>query len=147
VVGGRAFGPLTGSVPAARRQELVDAFAAHRGPAVLVSQIQAGGVGLNIQAASVVVLCEPQVKPTIEEQAIARSHRMGQVRGVQVHRLLTPDSVDTRMLELLASKRRLFDQYARRSDIADATPDAVDISEAELARQVVAAERRRLALD
>ena len=64
---------------------------------MLVSQIQAGGVGLNIQAASVVIICEPQVKPTTEDQAVARSHRMGQVRTVQVHRLLTPDSVDERM--------------------------------------------------
>ena len=51
-------------------------------------QIQAGGVGLNIQAASVVIICEPQWNPAIEEQAIARAHRMGQVRRVDVHRLL-----------------------------------------------------------
>jgi len=80
VLGGIAVGPLTGSVPPATRQALVDEFSSRRGPAVLVSQIQAGGVGLNIQAASVVVLTEPQWKPTIEDQAIARCHRMGQVR-------------------------------------------------------------------
>ena len=62
-----------------------------RSRAVLVSQIQAGGVGLNIQAASVVVLAEPQWKPSIEDQAVARCHRMGQVRPVQVHRLLAED--------------------------------------------------------
>lgn len=42
-----------------------------------VSQIQADGVGINMQAASVVILCEPQVKPTLESQAIARAHRLG----------------------------------------------------------------------
>jgi SNF2 family DNA or RNA helicase len=47
------------------------------GRAVLLAQIQAGGVGLNIQSASVAVICEPQVKPTLEEQAIARLHRTG----------------------------------------------------------------------
>ena len=106
VLGAVAIGPLTGSVPPVQRQALVDEFGARRGPAVLVSQIQAGGVGLNIQAASVVILTEPQWKPTIEDQAIARCHRMGQVRSVDVHRLLAEDSVDQRMLEILATKAR-----------------------------------------
>jgi superfamily II DNA or RNA helicase len=138
------LGPLTGAVPPPRRQELVDRFAATRGPAVLVSQIQAGGVGLNVQAASVVILCEPQVKPTLETQAIARAHRLGQVRKVQVHRLLVADSVDERMLELLEAKTELFDAYARRSETADMSPQARDISESALARRVVDAERARL---
>jgi len=142
----RAFGPLTGDVPPAARQRMVDEFSAANGHAVLVSQVQAGGVGLNIQAASVVIICEPQVKPTTEDQAIARSHRMGQVRTVQVHRLLTPDSVDERMREILATKSQLFNEYARRSHLAASTPDALDVTDAALARQVVAAERERLAL-
>jgi SNF2 family DNA or RNA helicase len=141
-----AFGPITGSVAATRRQDLVDQFAASPGHAVLLSQIQAGGTGLNIQAASVVILCEPQVKPTLETQAIARAHRMGQIRHVQVHRLLTTDSIDQRMLDILDTKRRLFDAYARRSDIAESTPDAIDISEQSLARQIVEEEQLRLGL-
>src|SRR5690606_34276773 len=140
-------GPLSGSVPPARRQELVDAFSAVDGHAVLLSQIQAGGTGLNMQAASVVVLCEPQIKPTLEHQAVARAHRMGQVRTVQVHRLLATDSVDQRLVELLARKDRLFDAYARRSDLAETTPDAVDVSDAELARRIVEEEQQRLADD
>jgi SNF2 family DNA or RNA helicase len=63
------FGPLNGSVPAVKRQEAIDRFAAARHGAVLVAQIEALGVGLNIQSASVVVLCEPQLKPTTEAQA------------------------------------------------------------------------------
>lgn len=63
-------------------------------PSVLVSQIQAADVGLNIQAASVVIIAEPQWTPAIEDQAIGRCHRMGQVRRIDVHRLLTEDSVD-----------------------------------------------------
>jgi superfamily II DNA or RNA helicase len=138
------FGPLTGSTSPTRRQELVDAFAKKAGPAVLVSQILAGGVGLNMQAASVVVLCEPQVKPSTETQAIARAHRMGQVNRVHVHRLLVADSVDQRMLEILDAKTRLFDAYARRSETAQANPEAFDISEAALAKQIIDAERARL---
>jgi SNF2 family DNA or RNA helicase len=93
-----------------------------------------------------VILCEPQVKPTMESQAVARAHRMGQVRKVQVHRLLSADSVDQRMLEILSAKSMLFDAYARRSDLAESNPDAVDISEQLLAREIVETEQRRLAL-
>jgi SNF2 family DNA or RNA helicase len=141
---GPLFGPLTGSVPASQRQQMVDEFSSAKHGAVLVAQIMAGGVGLNIQSASVVVICEPQLKPTTEAQAIARAHRMGQVQSVQVHRLLSEDSVDQRIIELLARKKRLFNDFARVSDMADSTPEAVDLSEAELAREVVAAERQRL---
>lgn len=141
---GQVFGPLTGSVPAARRQEMVDQFSVAGHGAVLVAQIVAGGVGLNIQSASVVVICEPQLKPTTEWQAIARARRMGQLQSVQVHRLLSEEGVDRRVTDILATKRALFEDFARVSDIADSAPEAFDISEADLAREVVAAERERL---
>src|SRR5690606_12292237 len=144
IAGVRAYGPITGSVPAGERQEIVDAFSAGDAGAVLVSQIAAGGVGLNVQAASVVVITEPQLVPAVEDQAVGRVHRMGQVRPVQVHRLLTEDSVDERIEELLAEKRQVFDAYARESSLAQGALAAVDVSEGELARRVVAAEQARL---
>lgn len=69
----------------------------------------------------------------------------GQVQSVQVHRLLTEDSVDQRIVEMLGEKRKLFDEFARVSDTAGSTPEAVDLSEAELVRDVIAGERKRLA--
>lgn len=138
------FGPLTGSVSASNRFELVHEFSAHNGPAVLVSQIQAGGVGLNIQAASVVILAEPQWKPSTEEQAIARCHRMGQLRRVQVHRLLTRRSVDERMVEILRRKAKEFDEIARPSVIKEATSSATAAhNETEVTEVVEAAQRKR----
>lgn len=142
--GGRLFGPISGSVPPARRQRLIDGFGAAAGHAVLLAQIEAGGTGINLQAASVVILCEPQVKPTMEQQAVARAHRMGQVRAVRVHRLLATDGVDQRMLEVLERKARLFDAYARRSAVAEAAPEAVDVSDTSLARRIVEEEQARL---
>ncbi|MFF8094052.1 DEAD/DEAH box helicase [Streptomyces sp. NPDC016675] len=141
---GPVFGPLNGSVPPVRRQRLADEFTAAPGPAVLLAQIQAAGVGLNLQAASVVIICEPQIKPTIEHQAVARAHRMGQVRPVRVHRLLAIGGVDERMVRMLERKARLFDAYARRSEVAEATPDAVDVSDTDLARRIVEEEQARL---
>lgn len=155
-VGDRVVGPLTGALPPAERQELVDRFTAEPRPVVLVSQIQAGGVGLNIQAASVVILTEPQWKPSTEDQAIARAHRMGQARTVQVHRLLAEDSVDEAMRDLVAAKAELFDEYARPSALAEASADATDVSnlrvtrdiasQADAERAIIAGERERLGL-
>jgi SNF2 family DNA or RNA helicase len=106
VLGEQVVGTITGAVAPVERQRLVDRFSASREPVVLISQIEAGGIGLNIQAASVVVLTEPQWKPTIEDQAIARCHRLGQIRQVDVHRLLAEGSVNERMLEVFHIKRR-----------------------------------------
>ncbi|GAA3461540.1 DEAD/DEAH box helicase [Saccharothrix longispora] len=128
-LGGSVAGVLTGSVPPAARQELVDDFTRREGHAVLLSQIEAGGVGLNVQAASVVIIAEPQWKPSTEEQAIARAHRMGQIRKVQVHRLLAKGSVDERMREVQERKSLLFAEFARKSDAKEADRRAVDGSE------------------
>ena len=141
---GAVFGPLTGAVPAAKRQTMVDDFTAAKAGAVLVSQIVAGGVGLNIQAASVIVICEPQLKPTTEWQAIARARRMGQLQSVQVHRLLSEEGVDVRIREILAKKIELFDDFAKISETAAAAPEAFDVSEAELVRDVIESERQRV---
>ena len=156
-LGAAAIGPITGSVPAAQRQAMIDEFTSKTGPAVLTAQINAGGVGFNIQAASVVIICEPQWNPAIEDQAIGRAHRMGQVRRVDVHRLLSEDGVDARMVEITQVKRAEFDEYARRSDLAASTPDAIDIadldtvkevaSQAEQERRILERERKRLRLE
>jgi SNF2 family DNA or RNA helicase len=137
VLPGAVYGPLTGSTAPDERLRLIEALGDHSGGAVLVAQIEAGGMGLNIQSASVVVLCEPQWKPSTEAQAIARSHRMGQVRRVQVHRLLLEDSLDQRMLAVLAGKQELIERFVNGSAIKDATPDAIDISDLDQVDRVI----------
>jgi SNF2 family DNA or RNA helicase len=103
--------------------------------------------GLNIQGASVVILCEPQIKPSLEVQAIARAHRMGQVRNVQVHRLIVPESVDEHMQIMLARKQAEFDIYARESELANSADSAKDMDEETLAKLIILAERERLAIE
>jgi SNF2 family DNA or RNA helicase len=146
-LGERAIGPITGSVSSTQRQNIVDTFQSSPVPLALVGQIQAAGTGLNIQAASVVILCEPQIKPSLEVQAIARAHRMGQIRKVQVHRLILPESVDEQMLVMLAHKQTQFDNYARDSVLANTATDAKGTSEESMAKVIVMDERRRLGLD
>ena len=145
-LGERAIGPITGSVSSTQRQNIVDQFQNSPIPLALIGQIQAAGTGLNIQAASVVILCEPQIKPSLEVQAIARAHRMGQVRKVQVHRLILPESVDEQMLVMLARKQNEFDQYARDSALANSTSDAKATSEESMAKVIVLEERKRLGI-
>lgn len=111
----RCVAPITGEVSPQRRQEIVDEFTNAPDGAVLISQVQAGGTGLNIQSASVIIFCEPQTKPSIENQAIARAYRMGQVRDVLVYRLLADDTVDEQIMELLRSKQNVFDNFADES--------------------------------
>ncbi len=137
-------GAITGAVPPADRQALVDAFGAVDGHAILLGQIDAAGTGLNLQAASAVVLLEPQWKPSTEEQAIARAHRMGQTRSVIVHRFFASDTVDERMKEVLGEKQELFDAFARESAVRDASSDATETS---LTKRVVDAEVARLGLE
>lgn len=127
------------------KQGLVDEFSERDGHAVLLAQIDAGGTGLNIQAANVVVLAEPQLKPSAEEQAIARCHRMGQTRKVHVHRILAKDTVDQRLRELLEGKSRLFDAYARESAAKLTDPEALNtrpLDERRLHDATVPVERR-----
>lgn len=119
LLGKRCLDPITGAVTPERRQEIIDAFDQAPAGTVLAAQIQSGGTGLNIQAASVVIICEPQLKPSVENQAISRAYRMGQTRNVLVYRLLCEDSVDERIMSLLEDKQAIFDAFADRSEAAD----------------------------
>ncbi|MBO4547781.1 MAG: DEAD/DEAH box helicase [Abditibacteriota bacterium] len=125
---------VTGSVPPQKRQEIIDEFEKAPAGTVLPAQIQAGGTGLNIQAASVVVLCEPQLKPSIENQAISRAYRMGQTRNVLVYRLLCEDTIDEQILDLLKEKQNIFDQVADVSEAAGKDPQLVSLLKAEQER-------------
>lgn len=119
LLGERCIEPITGSVSAHKRQEIIDKFTNDNGGKVLVSQVQAGGTGLNIQTASIVIFCEPQVKPSIENQAISRTYRMGQIRKVLVYRLLSENSIDERITEILRRKQFIFDNFADESVVAN----------------------------
>lgn len=138
-----SVGVIDGSITAQKRQELVDQLgkAGH----VLLAQITAGGVGLNIQHSSVVIFAEVQVKPSLEDQAIARAHRMGQINVVNVHRIVGRNTVDEKLLEITASKREIFDKFAREAASAHIY-DAKDITEIKIAQSIIQIERERLGI-
>jgi superfamily II DNA or RNA helicase len=117
---------IVGEVSPGERMKMIDRLKAKQGFGCLALQVEAGGQGLNIQFARVVILMEPQFKPSTENQAIARVHRMGQGRKVIVHRLIAKDSIDEDLVLLIAHKQAIFDTYAHQSAIKDESTMSVD---------------------
>lgn len=76
---------------------------------------------MNIQSASVVILCEPQLKPSIENQAVSRAYRMGQTRNVLVYRLLCENTVDEKIVGMLEEKQAIFNAFADKSEAVKQT--------------------------
>lgn len=126
--------PLTGSISSIERQAEVQKFTKAEKPGVLLAQATAGGTGLNIQAASVVIIVEPQAKPSIEEQMIRRAFRMGQTKAVRVIRMRGKNTIDERWVKLQEGKRKTFDATAAVSDAA-ALDKAVEVNTQDILEQ------------
>ena len=88
---------------------MADAFQEEQGPPFFVISLKAGGSGLNLTAASHVVLYDRWWNPAVEDQARDRAWRIGQTKTVISHRLVCPGTVDERVEEVVAGKRRIAD--------------------------------------
>ena len=125
----RRFAPLvlSGGQDAATRAALLADFADNPRHAVLVLSLRAGGVGLNLTAASVVFHFDRWWTAAVETQAEDRAHRIGQTRPVQVFAYVCANTVEERIAETIARKQRLFDMFVdgietdalARLDLAD----------------------------
>ncbi len=100
---------LDGETPPARRLEMTEQFNAGQGQVFLIS-LKAGGTGLNLTGADMVIHYDPWWNPAAEDQATDRAHRIGQTRKVEVLRLVTHDSIEEKVVELGRRKKALFDQ-------------------------------------
>jgi SNF2 family DNA or RNA helicase len=89
------------------RGQLVKDFQSRKGPAVFLISLKAGGFGLNLTAASYVVLFDPWWNPAVENQAIDRTHRIGQTNKVIAYRLLIKDSIEEKIRALQKQKKAL----------------------------------------
>ncbi len=98
---------IDGRTPVSDRQDMIDAFSAYNGPAVLVLNPRAAGVGLNIQAASYVIHFNPEWNPAVVDQASARSYRTGQDKTVFVYYLYFENTIEQIMIERLEKKRQI----------------------------------------
>jgi SNF2 family DNA or RNA helicase len=89
------------------RGALVKDFQQAEGPAVFLISLKAGGFGLNLTAASYVVLFDPWWNPAVEAQAIDRTHRIGQTNKVIAYRLLIKNSIEGKIRALQKQKKAL----------------------------------------
>ena len=100
---------LDGETPASSRMEMTEQFNAGQGQVFLIS-LKAGGTGLNLTGADMVIHYDPWWNPAAEDQATDRAHRIGQTRKVDVIRLVTHDSIEEQVVALGQRKKALFDQ-------------------------------------
>ena len=108
-----------GEMPEQMREETIRWFRECPGPCVLLMSIKAGGVGLNLQEASTVIMFDRWWNPAVEDQAIQRAHRFGRRRPLHVFRFIVDDTIEQRIDTLLREKRILFKRYVEGADNAE----------------------------
>ncbi|MGP1309296.1 MAG: DEAD/DEAH box helicase [Phycisphaerales bacterium] len=102
---------LHGGTPQHTRQEMVDRFQKADGTApIFVLSLKAGGVGLNLTAASHVFHFDRWWNPAVENQATDRAHRIGQTRTVQVHKFIVSGTLEEKIDEMIEAKTELAEQ-------------------------------------
>jgi len=99
---------LTGSTTKKARMELIRAFNEDDTPVFLIS-LKAGGTGINLTAADIVIHYDPWWNAAAENQATDRAHRIGQEKVVSVYKLIGKDSIEERIQELQETKKALAD--------------------------------------
>lgn len=123
---GIAYSWLTGSVPTVNRGRIIDEFDNHEGFRAFLIQTKTGGAGLNLTKADCVFLLDPWWNPALEEQAISRSHRIGQKQQVFVWRFITQDSIEEKIMRLQERKSKLA------LDVMSRTNPLIRLSQEEL---------------
>lgn len=106
---------LDGSTKSKERMRLVDEFNNDNTNVFLIS-LKAGGTGLNLTSADVVIHLDPWWNPQVENQATDRSHRIGQKRVVEVIKLVTKGTIEEKIIELQEKKKRLSEQIIEGED-------------------------------
>ena len=112
---------MDGSTP--DRQKVIDAFRAGEADVFLIS-LKAGGFGLTLTEADYVFLLDPWWNPQVEEQAVDRTHRIGQDKPVMVYRLVSADTIEEKVMALKEKKAELFARVVEGAGEAEAGGEA-----------------------
>lgn len=109
---GFSFVRLDGTMSQKKRTRIIQEFqsSAEDSPKIMLLSLKAGGVGLNLTAASRVFLMDPAWNPATEEQCIDRCHRLGQKRNVVVTKFIVKDSVEENMVKIQKKKQDLVEK-------------------------------------
>ncbi|TVU16154.1 hypothetical protein EJB05_39705, partial [Eragrostis curvula] len=113
------FRRFDGTMGLKARDKAVKDFSMNPKVTVLLVSLMAGSVGLNLTAASHVIIIDPWWNPSVEDQAIGRAHRIGQTRPVTVYRLAVQGTIEERVLYLQEKKRRMVERAFGRDMFGD----------------------------
>ncbi len=111
------FYTLTGSTPKEERLKMAEAFQTDQIPVFLIS-LKAGGTGLNLTAADMVIQFDPWWNEAAQNQAADRAHRIGQEKQVTVYKLITKGTIEENIIKLQEAKRDLADQVMGEGGLA-----------------------------
>ncbi|AEV99852.1 helicase SNF2 [Niastella koreensis] len=108
---GIAYYHLDGSTPPEKRQELVNQFQAPNNTTnVFLISLKAGNAGLNLTAASYVILFDPWWNTAVQQQAIDRTHRIGQTKNVFAYKMICKDTIEEKIISLQQHKKQLAEE-------------------------------------
>jgi SNF2 family DNA or RNA helicase len=113
---GIAFEYFDGSTSAADREKAIQNFQNNDECRVFLISLKAGGVGLNLTAADYVYIVDPWWNPAVEQQAIDRTHRIGQTKNIFAYRMICIDTIEDKILQLQERKRKLASELITDDD-------------------------------
>ena len=118
---------ITGQTPSKERLEICSTFNVNNKYKVCIISLKAGGTGLNLTGANVVIHLDPWWNYAVEEQASDRAHRIGQIRNVKVIKLICENSIEQRVIELQNMKKEIVKQVVSSDDssITNLTKDDI----------------------
>jgi len=104
---GVKFEYFDGSTVATERERAIQSFQQDETCRVFLISLKAGGVGLNLTAADYVYIVDPWWNPAVEQQAIDRTHRIGQTKNIFAYRMICKDTIEDKIIQLQEKKRTL----------------------------------------
>ncbi len=117
------FSMLTGETR--NREAVIDKFQKDFNCPFFLVSLKAGGVGLNLTAASYVLMLDPWWNPAAEKQAINRAHRIGQDKHVMVYRFITQDTLEEKIIKLQERKSQLADIFVNDNPFKNINEDEI----------------------
>jgi SNF2 family DNA or RNA helicase len=114
VAAGLKYSLLTGKTT--NRGEVIRAFQEDPGNYIFLISMKAGGVGLNLTSAGYVFIVDPWWNPAVEEQALSRAHRIGQVQNTFVYRFISGETIEEKIGKLKMRKQSLADRFINRNN-------------------------------
>ena len=117
---------LTGAMKQQDRQKMIEQFNDDKEKKVFLISLKAGGTGLNLTAASYVILLDPWWNPAVEKQAISRSHRIGQEKKVMGYRFISSGTVEEKILKLQQRKQQLAEDLLPENKLKMLTEEEIE---------------------